>query len=637
MSKPSPEHYRPDIDGLRALAVLPVLLFHAKLGCTGGFVGVDMFFVISGYLISSIILKDLSDGTFSLIAFWERRIRRIFPALATVMFATFAAGWIYFLPEDFVALGQSIIAQMALLSNFFFYQQWLDGSGYFAPALDPKPLLHTWSLAVEEQFYLLFPLLLILLARWRRFSLAITLTGIAMGSFVLSVVGADRYPAAAFYLLPARAWELLLGGLLTLMRGRFQPGSRMKETAGWLGLGLVGYPIFLYDLYDPQFPGAAAIPPCLGTALILFSSETGFSFVGRILALKPLVFVGLISYPLYLWHWPLLVFAKYPLRSQSGASSAAMLLASAVLATLTWKFIETPFRKRMILPRRPGIFWLAGISTALLLGSGFFVIEDQGVPSRYSGKTFSYVVSRSHFAFRNSVSLADAQAGQFPEIGAQQSNQPVKLLIWGDSHAMAITPVLDELCRRFSWRGVQATHHSTPPVLGYANEIEGGLKESAPLFNKAVLDYIGKRHIENVVMAARWGEYSSAEFKTNLLSTVRAVVKLGARVYVIKDVPIQAPNLATKTAFAIIHHGYLTQIGITRKEHQEANRDLDQMFEQISQAGATVLDPADYFLNSRGFYGVVKDDQILYLDGHHITVEGSRLLAPLFEPIFKPN
>ena len=455
MLKQNSEHYRPDIDGLRALAVLPVLLFHAKLGCPGGFVGVDIFFVISGFLISSLILKELNDGSFSLIAFWERRIRRILPALVTVVLATLVAGWFLFLPEDLIKLGKAAIAQLTLLSNFFFYQQWLDGKGYFVPTVDPKPLVHTWSLAVEEQFYLLFPLLLVFLTRWQRRSLVVvTMLIIAVGSLMLSVYGCVHYPAATFYLLPARTWELLLGTLLALLHGRIvisrlvrtrivetlptlkllhgriDTSKLVREITGWLGLCLVGYPIFSYNPYN-EFPGWAAVPPCLGAALIIFSSETKLSVVGRILAWKPVVFIGLISYSLYLWHWPLLAFSKYPFSSQSWKASATMLLVSVALATLTWKYVESPFRNRRILKKRPQIFGFAAVSMTALLVLGFFVVHGQGFPLRYSGRALSYLNSRNHFAFRNSISLNQAVAGQFPELGLARTNQPIKLLIWG--------------------------------------------------------------------------------------------------------------------------------------------------------------------------------------------------------------
>ena len=453
--------YRPDIDGLRALAVLPVLLFHAQLGCPGGFVGVDIFFVISGFLISSLIFKELDAGHFSLIAFWERRIRRILPAVTVVVLATIAAAWCWFMPPDFESFGKSVGAQALLVSNVFFYRQ----AGYFAAGAEAKPLLHTWSLAVEEQFYLFYPLLLVFLARSRRRYVSKSIIGLAVGSFALSVVGSYTYAWATFYLLPTRAWELLIGAMLVTLRGKFSVGQPAREAAGWLGLGLVCYPVCFYD-GNTRFPGLAAMPPCLGAALIIFSSESKLSRVGRILAFKPVVFIGLISYSLYLWHWPLLAFAKY---RASGAQSVGLrtglLLASTALAMLSWKYIETPFRQRRIFQKRRQIFSFAGVVLGTLLVLGFVVVAGHGFPARIPAELRRYVEVRNHRAFLNDVSLEQALAGQFGELGSAATNQPIRVLIWGDSHAMSVTPVLDELCRQFSRRGIQATHSQTTPVL----------------------------------------------------------------------------------------------------------------------------------------------------------------------------
>jgi peptidoglycan/LPS O-acetylase OafA/YrhL len=252
--------YRPDIDGLRAVAVIAVLLFHAELHCPGGFVGVDMFFVISGFLISSLILKELDDGSFSLVNFWERRIRRILPAVTVVVLGTLVAGWFLYLPADFASLGKSVVAQAALVSNIFFYQQ----AGYFEAGADTTPLLHTWSLAVEEQFYLIFPLFLVFLSRFRRRSRLAAIVVVAAASFASSVLGTYAYPRAAFYLLPTRAWELLLGALLAMTRGRVSVNSWIRETSAWMGLGLVACSVVYYD-GSTRFPGLAAAAPCLGT------------------------------------------------------------------------------------------------------------------------------------------------------------------------------------------------------------------------------------------------------------------------------------------------------------------------------------------------------------------------------------
>jgi peptidoglycan/LPS O-acetylase OafA/YrhL len=640
LSKADSHDYRPDVDGLRALAVIPVLLYHAKLGCSGGFVGVDIFFVISGFLISSLILKELGNGTFRLVTFWERRIRRILPALTVVVLASLAAGWFLYLPEDFELLGKSVIAQATLLSNVFFWRQGPEVGGYFAADSNTRTLLHTWSLAVEEQFYLLFPLLLIFLARRRRLSLPKTIAGLALGSFALSVVGSYSYPSATFYLLPTRAWELLLGALLAMMRGRFTHSGLAREMTGWLGLGLVCYPILCYD-GATRFPGVGAVPPCLGAALIVFSSESQLSLVGRILTFPPLVFIGLISYSLYLWHFPVLVFSRCPPQGpQRVGLRIALLAASTVLAILTWRYVETPFRKRWILQKRPQIFGFAVGSMAMLLALGLFVYQRHGVPSRLSAKGLSYAKNRKHWRLLNSISLEDALAGRFVELGTHDTNQTISVLVWGDSHAMSVTPVLDDLCRRFSRRGIQATYGGTAPVLGYVSPFMFSLKEQSPAFAKAVLAFIAQKHVKNCVLAARWSCYPATDsaqtnLQTNLLLTVRAVMRAGARVYVLRDIPDQDFDLPRLITHAALYNGDLEKVGITREQHQMANRAFNQTFEQITQMGATVLDPADYFLNRNGLYGVVQNDQLLYWNGDHLTEEGSMVLAPLFEPIFR--
>jgi peptidoglycan/LPS O-acetylase OafA/YrhL len=636
-SKTHSSTYRPDIDGLRALAILPVILFHASLGCSGGFVGVDVFFVISGFLISSLILKEIDGGAFSLITFWERRIRRILPALVLVVFVSFIAAWFLFLPIDFKHFGKIIIGQAMLISNVIF---WRD-TDYFAPNTDTKPLLHTWSLAVEEQFYLIFPLLLILLARCRRLSLSKTIVCMAVGSFALSIFESYSHPVAAFYLLPARAWELLMGAWLAATPGRFPARPLTAEILGWLGIGLVCYSVFFYDKHT-RFPGLAAMPPCLGAALIIFSSGSKLSGIGRILSFKPVVYIGLISYSLYLWHWPLLIFSKYQAREQQSVGlRAALLAASIALAVLSLKYVESPIRKRRILHTRPQIFGFAAISMALLLVSGVFIYCKSGIPSRFSAQTLKYADAWSHSDPRAQTSLKQARAGQFVELGSRDTNQPVKILIWGDSHAMALTPAFNDLCRRYSWRGIQATYPATAPVLEYISTEPGSLHGDSPAFANAVLAFITQNHVKIVVMAAFWSAYpafdqASDSFETNLLRTVSTLVNLGVKVYVVKNVPFPDFDVPRIAAITSAKNGDLDLLGVSQEKYEQLNRELRPAFERISQMGATVLDPSSYFLNSKGIYGVVRNDQVLYCDSHHLSLEGSRLLSPLFEPIFNP-
>ncbi|MCR9296644.1 MAG: acyltransferase [bacterium] len=299
--------YESAVDGLRAVAILPVVLFHADLGCQGGYVGVDIFFVISGYLITGILIRGISDDSFSLSKFLGRRLRRLAPAVSVMTFFTSVASWWVFTPDDLREYGQSLVAYAVMLSNFYFFRE----SGYFAGANEFKPLLHTWSLSVEEQFYLFYPLLLGACRKWPARRRNILLAFLFTISFIASQSTVQNANAAAFYLLPFRAWELLAGALIYSCNLKLTTHSIWKELVGWAGLFLCLYPVFFFD-DQTLFPGFSAMVPCLGACLILSCSDvTTSTVVCRILSTKALVAVGIISYSLYLWHWPLLVFARY--------------------------------------------------------------------------------------------------------------------------------------------------------------------------------------------------------------------------------------------------------------------------------------------------------------------------------------
>ena len=612
---------------------MPVILFHANLGCPGGFVGVDIFFVISGFLISSLILKEIKSDAFSLVKFWERRVRRILPALCVVVLTTLVAGWFLYLPEDFALLGKSSVAQSMLLSNVFFWRH----SGYFAAGVDTMPLLHTWSLAVEEQFYVLFPVFLIFIAARKRFSIARSISYLAVGSFMLSVLGSYFDLSATFYLLPTRAWELMVGAFLAAIPRRSEPVQWLNETAGLCGLGLILYSAFCYTR-ETRFPGLAAVPPCLGAGLIIFSGTLKPTFISRILAWKPVVFVGLISYSLYLWHWPLLVFSKYVgVEAQSWELRLILLTISFLLAVASWKFVETPFRQRVYAHRRPQVFALAGFSmmTLMVLGGGVWFLH--GMPSRLPAKVLNYYNWRNDYAFRNEITPQQAAAGQFAELGAQNTNQPVEILIWGDSHAMAIAPVLDELCHRFSMRGVEATHSATAPILGYfCIDRAHGLSEKSLAFSQSVYDFIAKKKVKAVILAALWSNYGPPDLVNDrLTTTVQFLMSTGAKVYVVKDVPIPGFDVPRRVARTVLHKGDLANLAGSQDQYAVANHDFDLIFNHLSQIGATILDAPRCLLNTNGLYDVIRDDKVLYIDSNHLTIEGSMLLSPMFEPLFR--
>src|SRR5687767_11476762 len=331
MSSSSPA-YRPDIDGLRAVAVLAVLAFHAfPHAAPGGFAGVDVFFVISGFLISGIILEDLQRGRFSLADFYWRRVRRLFPALILVLLACLALGWLVLLPDEFSRLGKHVAAGAGFIANLAFWRE----AGYFDWSAELKPLLHLWSLGVEEQYYLVWPLLLLFFRRW---TLGL-IVGIGVLSFALNLYMTAKYPSAAFYLPMTRFWELLVGSFLAwkTTEGRF---GNLKSACGAM-LVIAGL-VLLNG--ERAFPGWWALLPVLGTALLISAGPT--AWVNRtILAHPAAVYVGLISYPLYLWHWPLLSFARVVEQGEPGAlTKTVLLMASFVLAWATYQFVEKPIR-----------------------------------------------------------------------------------------------------------------------------------------------------------------------------------------------------------------------------------------------------------------------------------------------------
>ena len=360
--------YRADIDGLRAIAVMAVIFFHADIpGFSGGFVGVDVFFVISGFLITSIILTDIQADKFSIARFYERRVRRIFPALFPVIAFTFVAGFFIFDYKAFKQLGQSISGTTLFASNILFWIQ----SGYFdSPSLQ-KPLLHTWSLAVEEQFYIFFPLLLFGISRFLNKKYLPWLIVSGTLSLLSSIWGVYNQPSTTFYLVPTRSWELLVGSILALGVISTPQSTFVRHVLSIVGLGLIFYSVGFYNKFT-VFPGHNAIVPVLGTALIIFSGIDGSSGISKMLGLKPLVFIGLISYSLYLWHWPLLVFTKYILfRELSAIEISGIIMLTFVISALSLQFIERPFRgNNPIIPQRKNLF----IASAVIM----FIVSFRG-------------------------------------------------------------------------------------------------------------------------------------------------------------------------------------------------------------------------------------------------------------------
>ncbi len=403
--------YRREIDGLRALAVLPVILFHAGFETfSGGFVGVDVFFVISGYLITTIILAELEQGKFSIVNFYERRARRILPALFLVMLVCIPFVWFWFLPSDIRDFSQSLVAISVFASNILFWRE----SGYFDTAAELKPLLHTWSLAVEEQFYVLFPVFLMLFWKLGKRWILVTLGIAFFASLAVAEWAAYVKPSAAFYLLPTRCWELLIGSFAAFYLSQTNRKGFSKaasEFSGWLGVTLILYSVFTFNKATP-FPGLYALVPTIGTALIILFA-THQTTVGKFVGNKSFVSVGLISYSAYLWHQPLFALARHRNLSEPSALVFIFLsFLSILLAYFSWRYVEVVFRKKNVIKRR-------GIFLASIIFSSFFITLGLLVHFKFSTLE-SYLLSRfpedKREFYRNFLSITKKDTGDSHQI-----------------------------------------------------------------------------------------------------------------------------------------------------------------------------------------------------------------------------
>jgi peptidoglycan/LPS O-acetylase OafA/YrhL len=516
------------------VAVLAVLWFHSGLsGLSGGFAGVDVFFVISGYLIAGIVAREHAAGSFSFAHFYERRVRRIAPALVTVILATLVAGYALMLPEELVKLGESALAAMGMVPNFYFLNE-ADG-GYFGltKRVSP-PLLHTWSLGVEEQFYLLFPAFLLIAARLGRLRLAIGL--VALGSFALYLLASRLASPAAFFLLPTRAWELALGAMLAV--GAFTVPARFGGVAALAGLLaiLFGYVAIGAEGVSPAWMIAI---PVIGSAMLIGSG--GQTAVGRLLSVAPLVWVGRISYSLYLWHWPVFAMLRqWRVEMVLPVEWAVMgMLLSLLLAWASYRWIEQPARRTNV-PFRRVLLSLGGTVLAVVAMS-VVAIAREGLPERYDPKILMLAAQA-----QDSVPLAES-CDSVPfdrlEERCKIGDGSATALLWGDSHAAAesvgITAALGQTA-------ILITKNGCPPALEPADYPPN----RCVLHNRAVRDWLTKHpEIKTVVLAASWPQPRKGKAVANWRDTQAAVDALAGRdVLVVAGVPRAGMNVPWTSA-----------------------------------------------------------------------------------------
>jgi peptidoglycan/LPS O-acetylase OafA/YrhL len=508
--------YRPDIDGLRAIAVIPVCLFHFGVGpFKSGFAGVDIFFVISGFLMARLIGGRLDKGQFSYLDFYERRVRRIFPALFAMLIPCSVAALFLLPPAALIEFGRSTAATALFASNIRFAIHSMD---YFATPTELNPLLHTWSLAVEEQFYVIFPIYLVLI--WRTGPrIRWILTGIiAVCSLAAAAWGMKNTPTAAFYLLPSRTWEFLLGAMLSI-GGEGRPwwgkiGNRVaEEVGGGVGLLLAIFSLIAFNT-DTPFPGLAAMAPCLGAVLLLHFGDSPTSIAGKILQSRPAVFIGKISYSLYLWHWPILVFvSRYILFDRFTIAPRLFTFAVSIgLAVASWRYIERPFRTRdrAISGRR--IWFGAGAAVALFALAGYAAEAGEGWSSRLPGFTSVALQSQLKQEAADEDWVRPALIGCFTRDASKwggdrcflSRGRATNALIWGDSFANSYAYGLHR-SEYLAVNVLQYTSPQCPPILHYSAPSDSACGP----FNDNVASVIKKYSIKTIILCANWRSYIS--------------------------------------------------------------------------------------------------------------------------------
>jgi peptidoglycan/LPS O-acetylase OafA/YrhL len=650
--------YRPDIDGLRAIAVLSVVFYHAGIKIfSGGYIGVDVFFVISGYLITTIIVKEIEANEFSIIRFYERRIRRIYPALyVTVPFVLLAAYLLYD-PSNFTQTSKSIMATTVFMSNVLFWTE----SGYFDAPSTLKPLLHTWSLAVEEQFYIVFPLLILVITRYAKKLLKLLLGALAFLSFLLSIYYLKHDASASFYFAHLRAWELLIGGLLAIDVVPAKINTTFRHLFSILGLAMIIGSLLSYT-HNTPFPGTSALLPTLGSAFIIYSGISGDSIVGKILGLPPFVFIGKISYSLYLWHWPIILFGKYyVVRNPTDIEIFSWIAISFIFSAFSWMIVEKPFRSKSFL-QSPKIFIFAGSVMAFTLTISGMIYLKHGMPERFNSDQSEILAnSKSVWGQEETCDKTDLEIfGEFNRCKLGQGSSEPTFLLWGDSHALALAPALDMSAQKEGLAGYLAAQNACPPLLG-VDRLE---RTTCYDFNNKILEYI-EAHPEwrTIILAGRWAlsvdgkRYKTEEgksvtlvdmqsstraesnaiiFENGIERTINNLLKLNRKVVIVSSIPEVGYDVPSSYSIAFRTGRDINGIiAPTFDEYLERNGVvIDIMNEVRSRYNVQIIDPAG-ILCDKSICRVVVDGQPLYRDGHHLSIFGSLYISDVFNPLFE--
>ncbi len=657
--------YRAEVDGLRALAVIPVIFFHAGFALfSGGFVGVDVFFVISGYLITSIIISELDAGKFSIINFYERRARRILPALFFVILVSLPFAWMWLTPPDMKDFAQSLIGVSTFSSNILFFLE----SGYFDTSAELKPLLHTWSLAVEEQYYIFFPLML--MAAWRfgkRWTLAM-LVVVFLFSFILGQWGAYNKPSAAFYLLPARGWELLIGAFIAfyLQKRDHIQSQHFNQLASLLGLSMVLYAVFAFDKQTP-FPTFYTLIPTVGTALIIFSAVKG-TITNTLLGNKAMAGIGLISYSAYLWHQPMFAFARHRSLHEPNAALLSLLGAlSILLAYLSWKYVETPFRNKIKFDRKK-IFMFSGLGIGILIGLGVIGHLRNGVFHDYNDAAKKVLMPNYNTNERLQNCNRDGEGSSYMPLASScvlGDNEHVVGALIGDSHGYALSFSLDGEASKRNLGLYQMTFIGCASA-GDIYRSDFGAEYKCAEFNTDVAQYIkSNTNIEYVVMASRWtmfladvgfdngeggiehtkalsdvitdgvkekniGNVRVEKLRKRMVDTIVSYLDANKKVILVYPVPEVGWNVPKYTAHQVMFGGKNPDFSTSYARFKERNQVAFDALDSVGNHQNLVrVYPhkllCDTYLKERCVFSL--NNEALYFDDNHLSMTGANLIV----------
>lgn len=671
MSQSTPNHvlpYRKEIDGLRAIAIIPVVLFHLGIsGFSGGFVGVDIFFVISGFLITSIILRDIEKNTFSFAHFFERRIRRIFPALITVLLATLVVGYLLLLyPDDLSELGKSLFAQGIFLSNVFF----LRNENYFAAPAETLPLLHTWTLSVEEQFYILFPAILFFVLVVLKKRILSVVIAIAAVSFFISVYLVDIYPGnnfsfplipdywwngatnqtAGFYLLHSRAWELMAGALvaITALRVRSRTVAELLSTVGLLA---IVYAVTQFST-ETNFPGVAALWPVLGSLAIIVSNTEVKTMVGRMLSWPLFVWIGLISYSLYLWHWPVIVFSKNFIREPDTLQSIALIIVPVCLAWMTYIGVELPFKQKRFFPKRAPLI-VAGVSALVVMVILGYVTSTSNFDYRVPAFAKPLFEAESNMGHRYQECLKDKNVENIMRdgpcfLGLQAENAKPRFILLGDSHAGTVVSTLDNIALE---RNVTGVAFMSPGCLPIVDVYRPNKSETCTKLLDLAFKYIEDNDIKSVLFVSNWSYYAGTTegvyivdalsnepskeesrlvFERNIRNMIDNLHAAGREVFIMRTIPVHHEYNQRDIFRASMKAGKLLPVTETTvTQHRLDNVYVDAVFTDLeSMDKVRLIDPADVFCGENETCLLYDSEgRFIYSNNDHLNLLGANMLS----------